>query len=172
VARVTRRPPLRFDPIAEAERQWTDHGWGDAAPGMAAVTSVVRAEQIFLARIDESLRPFGITFARYEVLMLLVFSRVGALPMGKLSERLQVRAGSITNAVDRLEADGLVRRVPHPTDGRTTLAEITDTGRGLARRATARLNREVFTRSGLDRDDLQLVIDALRRLRQGHGDFA
>jgi len=39
--------PLGFDPIEEAHRQWVDHGWNEAADGMAAVTSVVRAEQLF-----------------------------------------------------------------------------------------------------------------------------
>ena len=76
--------PLRLDPIAEARRQWQDHGWVEAADGMAAVTSVFRAQQIYLARIDAVLRPLGLTFARYEVLMLLLFSRAGALPLNKV----------------------------------------------------------------------------------------
>ena len=43
---------LPFDPIAEAERQWVAHGWPDAALGMAAVTSVMRAHQLMLASVD------------------------------------------------------------------------------------------------------------------------
>ena len=99
---------LSFDPIAEAERQWGLHGWTDQAPGMALVTSIMRLQQIFLSRADAVLRPLGLTFARYEVLMLLSFSRRGTLPLGKIGERLQVNAASVTNAVDRLEGDGLV----------------------------------------------------------------
>ncbi len=68
---------LPFDPIAEATRQWRGHGWDDAATGMAAVTSVVRVQQILMARVEEVLRPHGLTFARYELLMLLYFSRAG-----------------------------------------------------------------------------------------------
>ena len=124
---------LSFDPIAEAERQWGAHGWPDQAPGMAVVTSIMRLQQIFLARADAVLRPLGLTFARYEVLMLLSFSRQGALPLGKIGERLQVNAASVTNAVDRLEADGLVARRSNPDDGRGTLARLTPAGR---RRAT------------------------------------
>ena len=67
----------------------------------------------------------GLTFARYEVLMLLSFSRQGALPLGKIGERLQVNAASVTNAVDRLEADGLVTRRSNPDDGRGRLARLT-----------------------------------------------
>ena len=119
---------LSFDPIAEAERQWGRHGWPDQAQGMAVVTSIMRLQQIFLSRADAVLRPLGLTFARYEVLMLLSFSRQGVLPLGKIGERLQVNAASVTNAVDRLEADGLVTRQSNPDDGRGT-ARLIDGGR-------------------------------------------
>jgi len=162
---------LPFDPIEEARRQWADHGWGEAAEGMAAVTSVMRAEQIFLSRVDEVLRPIGLTFARYEALALLGFTKRGSLPLGKIGQRLQVHPTSVTNTVDRLEAQGFVRRLAHPTDRRTTLAEITDTGRSVAGQATHALNRQVFTTTGLDADDLRDLIRVLRKLRQATGDF-
>src|SRR5579875_3059425 len=107
---------------------------------MAVVTSIMRVQQIFLARADEVLRPFGLTFARYEVLMLLSFSSRGALPLGKIGERLQVNPASVTNAIDRLEEQGLVARVPNPTDGRGILARITPVGRDRAAAATGALN--------------------------------
>ena len=118
--------PLPFDPILEARRQWAAHGWEDAANGMAAVTSVFRAQQIYLARIDAVLRPLGLTFARYEVLMLLMFSRAGALPLSKVGARLQVHATSVTNAVDRLAEQGLTCR--HGRRTASTLA-VTTVGR-------------------------------------------
>src|SRR5271163_3676163 len=127
---------LSFDPIAEAERQWSRHGWPDQAPGMAVVTSIMRLQQIFLSRADAVLRPLGLTFARYEVLMLLSFSRHGVVPLGKIGERLQVNAASVTNAVNRLEADGLVARRSNPDDGRGTLANLTAAGRRTAGQAT------------------------------------
>lgn len=166
------REPLPFDPIAEAREHWLRAGWADAAEGMALVTSVMRAHQILLRRVDEVLSPFGITFARFEVLMLLTFSRRGRLPLGKLGQRLQVHATSVTNAIDRLERDGLVRREPHPTDGRTTLAAITPKGRQLARRAVAELNERVFGRTGLDEVELRAAIGSLAHLRERAGDFA
>src|ERR1700727_1642749 len=142
--------PLDFDPIIEATRQWSAHGWEEACDGMAAITSIVRAQQLFLGRIDAVLRPLGLTFARYEVLMLLLFSRAGALPLNKVGTRLQVHPTSVTNAVDRLVSQGLISRVPHPTDRRTTLAEITPAGRRLAEQATAAVNDQVFATPGLD----------------------
>src|SRR5579875_1320244 len=115
------------------------NGWPMAASGMAAITSIFRAQQLFLARIDAVLRPLGLTFARYEVLMLLAFSRRGALPLNKIGARLQVHPTSVTNAVDRLEEHNLIKRVPHDIDRRTTLAEILPAGRDLAQRATVAL---------------------------------
>src|ERR1700712_4662088 len=105
---------LPFDPIEEARRQWTAHGWRDAADGMAAVTSLMRAQQLMLARVDRLLRPLGLTFARYEVLMLLLFSSSGALPLNVVGNRLQVHPTSVTSAVDRLGAPGLGRPPPQP----------------------------------------------------------
>ena len=165
-------PPLPFDPVAEARRQWEAHGWADAAPGMAAVTSVMRAQQVFLARIDDLLAGEGLTFARYEVLVLLSFSRTGSLPLGKVGARLQVHPASVTNAVDRLQAQGLVRRDPHPTDRRTTLAAITDAGREVVARSTARLNDEVFTALGLTADEAISLVRLLEKVRRAAGDFA
>ncbi|MCW2616069.1 MAG: MarR family transcriptional regulator [Frankiales bacterium] len=159
------------DPIAEARRLWAAHGWEDAAEGMAAVTSVMRAQQIMQARVDEVLRPLGLTFSRYELLMLLHFSRAGSLPVTRASRRLQVHPTSVTNAVDRLEAAGLVKRCPDPADGRGTLVELLPAGRELALLATGRLNEQVFRSPGLPRRRVASLVGVLRDLRRGAGDF-
>jgi DNA-binding MarR family transcriptional regulator len=138
---------------------------------MAAITAIMRTQQILLARIEGALKPFGLTFARYELLALLSFARSGALPMNKASALLQVHPTSVTNAVDRLQTAGLVVRSPHPTDGRTTLIELTAEGRTLAKRATAVLNAEVFARSGFDGQDVDQLIRILGDFRRGAGDF-
>ncbi len=164
-------PRLAADPIAEAHRQWVAHGWESAADGMAAITSLMRAHQIFLARVETVLRPFEVSFARYEVLMLLHFSKRGSLPMRTIGSRLQVHQTSVTNAVDRLEAASLVKRLPHPTDRRATLVELTRTGRVLAEKATAALNEEVFTDTGLSPRAVNDVVKTLGQLRRSAGDF-
>jgi DNA-binding MarR family transcriptional regulator len=138
---------------------------------MATVTSIMRLQQVFLARADAVLRPFGLTFARYEVVMLLSFSHQGRLPLGKIGERLQVNAASVTNAVDRLEAEGLVSRRPNPRDGRGTLAALTPKGRKLADRATRAMNEDVFSDLGLDTPALRTLRDSLGQLRRAAGDF-
>ena len=164
--------PLSRDPIADARRNWEEHGWPDVAAPMAAITAVMRTQQILLARIEATLRPFGLTFARYELLALLSFARKGSLPMKKASALLQVHPTSITNAVDRLERAGLVARSPHPTDGRTTLIELTGEGRSLAKRSTAALNNEVFSDPGFSPGDVDELIRILADFRRNAGDFA
>ena len=161
-----------FDPIDESRRQWLAHGWTDAADGMTLVISIMRAHQLLLARVDQTLRPLGLTFSRYEVLALLSFTRRGSLPMNKITKRLQVHATSTTNSVDRLETAGLVARRPHSADGRTTLVEITEAGRQLVTEATADLNRDVFEQPGLDAADVSRLLGELASLRAGLGDSA
>jgi DNA-binding MarR family transcriptional regulator len=169
---VTDPHALSRDPIAEAKRQWQERGWTEAAEGMAAITAVMRTQQILLARIEAVLWDFDLTFARFELLTLLSFSRTGALPMAKASERLQVHPTSVTNAVDRLESAGLVRRMAHPTDGRATLVEITEAGRARALAAAGDLNTAVFEQPGFTSAELAEINGILGRFRQDAGDFA
>ncbi|MGN6245901.1 MAG: MarR family winged helix-turn-helix transcriptional regulator [Motilibacteraceae bacterium] len=159
------------DPIAEAHRQWVAHGWAEAADGMAAITSLVRAHQIVVRRIDAALKPLDLTFARYELLQLLSFTRTGALPMAKVGARLQVHPTSVTSAVDRLQAQGFVEREPDPSDRRSVLARITPAGRRVAARATTILNRDVFEQPGLNPEQLEQLMGACHALRAHAGDL-
>jgi DNA-binding MarR family transcriptional regulator len=138
---------------------------------MRAVTSIMRAQQVLIAELDSLLKPYGVTFSRFEALVLLTFSRNGSLPLSKIGERLQVHATSVTNVVDRLEAAGLVRREPNPRDGRGTLAVITDEGRHVAQEATKELNAARFGLNALDENQNLELFSVLRRLRLEAGDF-
>lgn len=160
--------PTKFDPIEEAHRKWIEDGSGQYANGMSFVTAIMRTHQVMLARVDAVLRPMNLTFARYELLTLLRFSKTGTLPMSKISQRLQVHPTSTTNAVDRLENAGLVKRQAHPRDGRTTLVTLTPQGRALSQRATQALNSEVFSSPGLDDNDLGEILTILAKHRHNH----
>jgi DNA-binding MarR family transcriptional regulator len=163
--------PLPFDPIEVATELWRANGWVDAAPGMAVVTSLMRAQAIVQARVDDVLRPLNLSFARYELLMLLYFTRAGCLPMTKAGARLQVHPASITNAATRLEAAGLVTRRPDPADGRGVLVQITDAGRSTATTATQLLNDKVFSQPCLTSPQMCALVSTLRELRRDAGDF-
>ncbi|HEY2551072.1 MAG TPA: MarR family transcriptional regulator [Streptosporangiaceae bacterium] len=160
---------LPFDPIARAAETW-ERRFGDAK-AMAAVTAIMRVQQILLAELDGLLRPHGLTFARYEALVLLSFSRDGALPMGLIGERLMVHPTSVTNTIDRLERQGLVQRRPNPRDGRGTLAEITPAGREVMQRATTDLMQADFGMGSYSPAQLEEMSGLLRALRVRAGDF-
>src|SRR3954451_2296603 len=165
-------PPLDlpFDPIERAGELWESHfGRSDA---MRVATSVMRAQQLLLARFDALLRPHGLTFARYEALVLLHFSRSGSLPLSVVGRRLMVHPTSVTNTIDRLEQQGFVRRQPNPRDGRGVLASITDAGRSVVVRATEDLMGDGFGLSAYAEDQLEELFGLLRELRVGAGDFA
>lgn len=161
--------PLPFDPIDEAARQWADRWTGVSA--MHAVTSLMRVQQLVLSELDAILKPHGLSFARYEALVLLTFSSRGSLPLGKMGERLQVHPTSITSIIQRLTADGHVNRRQHPEDGRAVLAEITPEGRKLVEAATADLLAADFGLGSLDEDQLRSLSELLRPVRRAAGDF-
>ncbi|MET9224999.1 MarR family winged helix-turn-helix transcriptional regulator [Lentzea sp. NPDC003310] len=161
--------PLPFDPIARAAELWDDRV--GSSTSMAAVTSVMRVQQIIQSAVDAALKPHGLTFARYEALVLLYFSRKGALPMRVMGERLQLHPTSVTNIVDRLESDGLVRRTPHPTDRRTTLVEITDAGLQRRESATAAVVEVNLGLKGLTDRQTEQLTDLLAKVRRASGDF-
>jgi DNA-binding MarR family transcriptional regulator len=164
--------PLPFDPIAEGKRQWEKHWGPEAVSAMGAVTSIMRAQQILLGRLNATLQPFRLTFPRYEALMLLYYSRRGSLPLGKMGDRLQVHRASVTNVVDRLEGQGLVHRIQHEHDRRAILAEITPEGRRVAEVATERINTVQLASSPLTTEQLDQLFGLLRALRIDEGDFS
>ncbi len=138
---------------------------------MAAVTSIMRVHQLVMARLNDELKPWELTYPRYEALMLLFFSRTGSLPLGKMGARLQVHPTSVTNLIDGLEKLGYVTRAAHPSDRRTTLAMISDRGREVAQAATTALNAMRFGTGEMSRTDLATVTDVLRRMREDAGDY-
>ena len=139
---------------------------------MRAATSIFRVQQILLARFDEVLKPHQLTFARYEVLVLLTFSRTGELPLKVIGRRLMVHPTSVTNAIDRLVAAGYVGRRPNPNDGRGVLAAITDQGRRVVEKATTELTGLDFGLGDLSEADRADLFDVLKRVRIGAGDVA
>ena len=160
--------PLVYDPVEASRERWIEQGWGDTAAGMAAVVSVMRAEQIFLNRAAATLRPLGLTLARYQVLGMLRWT--GPMTLGSVGHRLWITPATVTSAVDRLEKAGLSRRVAHPTDARATLVEITASGRRLFDKAVTKLNDDVFGTVGLTEQELDLLVGLVQKIRASEGD--
>jgi len=121
-------------------------------------------------RADQILAPINLTFSRYEVLVVVYFND-GSLPLAQVGKLLQVHQTSITNLVDKLEAQGLLQRKPHPTDRRSTIAQMTPAGKALLRKAIKRLNADLFPKLGLSPEEVRLLIAVMAKMRYSWGDF-
>jgi DNA-binding MarR family transcriptional regulator len=161
--------PLGFDAIRAAQHNWEQRGLPEPE-AMTAAISIMRAEQIIGEAVDQALRPLGLTFPRWEILMLLSFSRQGSLPMTKIGDRLRQDPTGISRLVDKLEKQGLVRRDAHPTDRRTTLAVLLPAGQKVARRGVIAVGRVRFGLS-LGNADLLELTRIITDLRSQAGDF-
>lgn len=137
---------------------------------MSLVTSIARTHQLLMERIDGVLRPLDLTFARYEILRLLAFSRAGAMPMTRLGSLLQVHPASVTSAVNRLVSQGFVDRQRGEQDRRVILAAITPGGRAVVEKATDGLNAEVFEVPGIAGHQVTALTDLLGEFRAAAGD--
>lgn len=149
------------------EQVWAGLGADDRAAFDAAAT-LMRVAGVATGRIDRILRPFDLTFARFEVLLLLSWTRSGSMPLGRMRDRLMIHQAAVTNLVDRLERDGLVRRVPHSRDRRTTLAEITSRGRKVVLPATRDIGEQLSL--GVDDRAAEEIFTLVQRLRQAAGE--
>lgn len=160
---------LPFDPIERAGELW-DERFGPA-DAMRVATSIMRAQQLLIGRFDAILKPHSLTFARYEALVLLHFSRSGSLPLSIIGQRLMVHPTSVTNSIDRLVRHGLVERRPNPSDGRGVLAAITPAGREVVAAATDDLMRDGFGLAAYEQAQLDDLYRLLRVIRIDAGDF-
>jgi len=163
---------LPFDPIRRAAELWRSRWGPDSDPlAMASATSIMRVQQVLLGDFDAIVGRHGLTFARYEALVLLAFSREGRLPMSKMGKRLMVHPTSVTNIVQRLVGQGLVERVPNPADGRGMLARITPGGREVMEAATRDLVASGFSLGSLSAREHEQLFVLLRKVRVAAGDF-
>ncbi|WP_235923011.1 MarR family winged helix-turn-helix transcriptional regulator [Corynebacterium lizhenjunii] len=163
--------PSAPDPLAEAHRQWTNHFSADGADGLATVTSAAHIARLLRQGAEDALAPYNISYAHFELLTLVMWSRSGGLPMNKISSRLQLPPASLTHTVGKLEKAGLVARVPDPKDKRSLLVCITDQGIALAAAAGPALNAfyESLSLTASEQTQLQQVA---KKLRQQAGELA
>lgn len=156
--------PRVKDLVHEAARQWAER-YPDAQ-GFQGIVSMIRAYGVMVRSLEGELRPLGLNLSRYEVLLLLSFTRAGRLPTMRLRDLLLVHGSSVTYLVDRLEDAGLVERMPDPSDGRVTLVCITVAGRELVDRASHALRAAGFGAfAALDGEQAGQLIELLGHLR-------
>ncbi|MFE0516736.1 MarR family winged helix-turn-helix transcriptional regulator [Streptomyces sp. NPDC058964] len=98
---------------------------------------VWQLSQAYAQRIEQALRPLGLTQAQYSALVRL--SRDGALSSAELARRCGVTAQSMGTALRDLVERGLVERHAHATHGKIIDMTVTDAGQALARRGETAL---------------------------------
>jgi DNA-binding MarR family transcriptional regulator len=141
---------------------------GDTSqPGLLPL--LLRAGGAVADQLEQRLEPWSLSLAKLRALEQLAAAPEG-LPLGQLAERLCCVKSNVTQLVDRLEADGFVRRVPRQSDRRCVVAIITERGRADFRCASAareEAEREVLGR--LDQGDRERLVNILARLTTREG---
>jgi DNA-binding MarR family transcriptional regulator len=160
-----------FDVVEASRRVWLERWDPEAASGMAVFTTILRSYQLLNDQVATVMRSHDLTFARYEVLTWLATDPESSLTLSWISKTLRIPPATVTNIIDRLEDDKFVRRVPHPSDARTTLAVITPRGQKAATDATRDLNAIVYEQIGLSERQRSQLVDLLAELRANGNEF-
>ena len=92
------------------------------------VYALLEAASALRARLEDALQGVGLSIAKFELLHHLAGSD-DSMPLCHLASGRKCAPSNITQLVDRLEADGLVRRVEDPADRRSKRAELTALGK-------------------------------------------
>jgi DNA-binding MarR family transcriptional regulator len=163
--------PAPFDVVEASRRVWLERWSPEAASGMAVYAAILRSYQLLNDQVSDVMRRHGLTFARYEVLAWLATDPASARTLSWISKSLRIPPATVTDIIDRLEAEKLVRRAPHPSDARTTLAVITPQGRRVATEATRELTVVVYERIGLAERQRTELVELLTTLRAAGNEF-
>src|SRR5258705_5509575 len=108
--------------------------------------AVLHTSGVLETRVESKLSDVGLSIAKLAALHVL--AKAGeSLPLGQLAERLACVKSNVTQLVDRLESDGLVTRAADPSDRRSRLAVLTESGKSAYAKGTQirqQSEREIF----------------------------
>jgi DNA-binding MarR family transcriptional regulator len=137
-----------------------------------AMASVLRLYQLMTAEMERVLRTFDLNRNSYLLLTSLHLSQDGSRLLSRLASHMMVHPTTVTIVTDKLEQQGLLVRMPHPTDRRATYAKITPAGKALLKEATRALEGVDFGLPGLTPDRADKLVRMLGPLRAAAGDVA
>lgn len=153
--RGDRVPPAAVDSIEDLVHAWQRERPDLEAWPFAIFGRLWRLSASLLGGAERWLAPIGLTFESFSVIVTL---RRGGPPYElnptALYRESLLSSGAITNRIDRVEAEGLVKRLPDPNDRRGTIVRLTPKGRALADRAI-KLHFEALAESlaGIDKTE-------------------
>ncbi len=138
----------------------------EAAPSATeAAMNIVRTADLLVKRIADLIQPFGLSPSSGLALGILADAG-SALPPHQIAERLIISRATVTGLLDSLEKRGYVRRLPHSSDRRMLLIELTDSGRQVAHEFRQLVHQHEKTwLSGFNQTEQEQLIALLRRLQ-------
>lgn len=142
----------------------TDQPLPDVRTSHRLSTLVGDLSRAWRMRLDQRLKPLGLSQASGIVLWALALG--GPQTQTQLARAIGIEGSTLVRQVDRLEADGHLRRTQNPEDRRANLLDLTDSGRHLARRVDelgCAVRDELF--KGIPEYDLDITLRTLHRLR-------
>jgi DNA-binding MarR family transcriptional regulator len=127
--------------------------------------SLIHAAHTIESRLEEALATVNLSGSKFAALSVLV-SQDQPLSLSELAEKLTCVRSNVTQLVDRLEADGLAKRIDDTSDRRGVKAEVTKLGRerhAAGVRVVNKVHEEVNKRlSAVDPTALQRALDAIQ----------
>lgn len=145
---------------------------GASLKATESAMNLVRTADLLVKRIAVLVQPFELTPSSGLALGILADAEA-PLPPNLIAERLIISRASVTSLLDSLERRGYVRRLPHSTDRRMLLIELTDAGRQVAHECRLLVHQQqkawLATLTEHEQDQL---INALHRLQVALSDSA
>jgi DNA-binding MarR family transcriptional regulator len=141
-----------------------------SAKATETAMNIVRTSDLLVKHIADLIQPFDLTPSSGLALGILA-DHGEPLPPNKIAERLIISRASVTSLLDSLERRGYVCRVPHSTDRRMLLIELTDSGRQVAHdfRVLAHQQEKAWMAVLTEQEQAQLI-DILHRIQTALND--
>lgn len=156
--------PRDRDIIDELQSDWVRQRPDLDPEPMGVVLRIQALAKILGSQAAEKLQQFDLQWWQYDVMSTL--RRQGEpfiMPATDLAEAVMLTSGAMTNRIDRLEEDGLVRRLKDENDLRRVLVQLTKKGLSLIEGATeARFETATEALEGLDARQRESLSNLLR----------
>jgi MarR family 2-MHQ and catechol resistance regulon transcriptional repressor len=142
-------PPKQSTPSSQLslEAQMTDPA---DQPFLVAARALVKAGFLFVNRAGRPYQAYDLTLSQMDVLSALARAEGASLNCSEMAERTLITKGGITGVLDRLEARGLVKRIPSLDDRRSMMVRLSAKGVELFRKLYPELvrgNRSLFEKA-------------------------
>lgn len=157
------------DTVGFTGRRWAELGMPQPEH-FTAMSEVLRISALLNKSIDRALKPFRVSKRGLLVMITLFVDPDSSKALGQLSKILMVHPTTVTLTIDQLESAGLVERRPHPTDRRTVLASLTETGQQTMKQIADSLAESDFGFPAAAPDSAHALTVALHQVRTEMGD--